>query len=140
MLPYLTYYSKTSEGFPRTSQQKIAYLVRKIRSSEYNNSKTKIIASLNKQFQYKFWWGWLNLWNELNLPIQMRVFVNVHYVKSVQIRSFLWSIFFCIQSEYRKIPTRKNSVFGHFSRSESIVEWDMSFASLIKLFFEVEPF
>ena len=41
-----------------------------------------------------------------------------HYVKSVQIRSFFWSAFFCIRTEYRKIRTRKNSVFTHFSRSE----------------------
>ena len=45
-------------------------------------------------------------------------------------RSFFWSVFPCvwteyrdlhvnlrIQSKYRKIRTRKNSVFGHFSRS-----------------------
>ena len=51
-----------------------------------------------------------------------------HSVKSVQIRSFFWSVFSCIwteygdllinlriQSEYRKIRTRNNSVFGHFS-------------------------
>ena len=41
-----------------------------------------------------------------------------HYVKSVQIRSFFWSAFFCIRTEYRKIRTRKNSVFTHFLRSE----------------------
>ena len=51
----------------------------------------------------------------------------VHCVKSVQIRSFFWSLFSCIhteygnlrsiQSEYRELRTRKNSVFGHFSRS-----------------------
>ena len=40
-----------------------------------------------------------------------------HCVKSVQIWSFFWSVFSCIQGEYRKIRTRKNSVFGHFSRS-----------------------
>ena len=39
-----------------------------------------------------------------------------HCVKSIQIRSFFWSVYFCIQSEYRKIRTRNNSVFGHFSR------------------------
>ena len=33
-----------------------------------------------------------------------------HCVKSVQIRSFFWS-------EYRKKRTRKNFIFGHFSRS-----------------------
>ena len=51
-------------------------------------------------------------------------------MKSVQIRRFFWSVFSCvrtelliygvnlrIQSEYRKIRTRKTSVFGHFSRS-----------------------
>ena len=32
-------------------------------------------------------------------------------------RSFLWYIFFFIRTEYRKILTRKKSVFGHFSRS-----------------------
>ena len=52
--------------------------------------------------------------------------------KSVQIRIYFWSVFSCIwieygeicslhiQSEYRKIRTRNNSVFGHFSRSESV--------------------
>ena len=36
--------------------------------------------------------------------------LHLHFVKSVQIRSY-----FC--SEYRKIRTRNNSVFGHFSQS-----------------------
>ena len=36
-------------------------------------------------------------------------------VKSVQIRSYFWSVFSCIQSEYRKIRTRNNSAFRHFS-------------------------
>ena len=53
-----------------------------------------------------------------------------HYVKSIQIRSFsgpyfpafglnieIYGVNLRIQSEYRKIRTRKNSVFGHFSRS-----------------------
>ena len=38
--------------------------------------------------------------------------------KSVQIRSFFWFAFPCIWTEYRKIRTRKNSVFRHFSCSE----------------------
>ena len=53
-----------------------------------------------------------------------------HCMKSVQIRSYFWSVFSCIlteygeiaslriQSEYRKIRTRNNYVFGHFSCSE----------------------
>ena len=40
-------------------------------------------------------------------------------VKSVQIWSYYWSVFSCILTEYRKIRTRNNSLFGHFSRSES---------------------
>ena len=53
----------------------------------------------------------------------------INCVKSVQIWSFFWSIFSCIRTEYgdlnlrilfeyRKIRTRKNSVFRHFSRSD----------------------
>ena len=42
---------------------------------------------------------------------------RLHYVKSVQIRSFFRSVFSLIRTEYKKIRTRKNSVFGHFSRS-----------------------
>ena len=41
-------------------------------------------------------------------------------MESFQIRSFFWSIFSYIQSEYRKTRTRKNPVFGHFSRSETL--------------------
>ena len=63
-------------------------------------------------------------------PSKQNVVRNNHYVKSVQIQSYFWSVFSCIQteyvdslrlriqSEYRKIRTRNNSVFGHFSRSE----------------------
>ena len=39
-------------------------------------------------------------------------------MKTVQIRSFFWSVFSCIRIKYRKIRTRKNSVFGHFLRRE----------------------
>ena len=45
---------------------------------------------------------------------------NKHYVKSVQIRSFFWTMSSCIWAEYGKIETRKNSVFGNFSRSGKI--------------------
>ena len=45
--------------------------------------------------------------------------LHLHCVRSVQIRNFFWSAFSCIRTEYeyRKIRTRKNSVFGNFSRS-----------------------
>ena len=43
-----------------------------------------------------------------------------HCSKSVQIRSFFRSVFFCVWHECRKIPTRKNSVFGNFLSSERV--------------------
>ena len=52
--------------------------------------------------------------------------LHVLCVKSVQIQSYFWSVFSCIRTEYRdlrtqsenrKIRTRNNSVFGHFSQS-----------------------
>ena len=64
-------------------------------------------------------------WNDLPYRI-----MEVHCVKSFQIRSFsgpcfrvfglntqIYSVNLRIQSEYRKIRTRKNSVFGHFSHN-----------------------
>ena len=44
--------------------------------------------------------------------------------------SFFLSLFSCIQTEYRKIRTRKISVFGHFWRSESAM-------SLLALWYKV---
>ena len=35
----------------------------------------------------------------------------------LQMWSYFWSVFSCIRTEYRKIRTRNNSVFGQFSRS-----------------------
>ena len=40
-----------------------------------------------------------------------------HCIKSVQIQIYFWSVFSCIWTEYRKIRTRNNFVFGHFLRS-----------------------
>ena len=45
----------------------------------------------------------------------LKACVFIHYVKSVQIRSFFWVR---IQPEYGKIRTWKNSVFGHFLHSD----------------------
>ena len=43
-----------------------------------------------------------------------------HCMKSIQIRNFFLSVFSCVWTEYRKIRTRKNSVYGHFSSSETV--------------------
>ena len=58
---------------------------------------------------------------------------TTHFVKSVQIRSFSGSYFpllglnteiygvnIRIKSKYGKMRIRKNSIFGHFSRSENV--------------------
>ena len=50
-----------------------------------------------------------------------RQWLSKHCVKSVQIRNYFWSVFSCIRTEYRKILTRNNSVFGHFSRIEGTI-------------------
>ena len=42
--------------------------------------------------------------------------------ESVQMQSCFCSIFFCIRTECRKMRTRNNPVFGHFSRSEKWLE------------------
>ena len=50
-----------------------------------------------------------------SLSLTLRI--AIHCVKSVQIRGFLWSLFSFVRTESRKIRTRKNFVFEHFSRS-----------------------
>ena len=42
----------------------------------------------------------------------------MHCMKSVQIKSCFWSVFSYIRTEYRKVGTRNNFVFEHFSRSD----------------------
>ena len=43
---------------------------------------------------------------------------NKYCVKSIQIRSYFWSLFSHIRTEYRKIRTRNNSIFENFLRRE----------------------
>ena len=62
----------------------------------------------------------------------MENFFKRHWVKSVQIRIYFWSVFSYIWIETErydlsvfrpntgKLRTRNNSVFGHFSRSEGV--------------------
>ena len=58
--------------------------------------------------------------------------MGIHYVKSVQIRSFFWSVFSCIRTEYGEIRSisshsvqmrentdQNHSEYGHFLRSDS---------------------
>ena len=81
-------------------------------------SATSKISQLYHQWLCEYRFTWINVQKE-------------HSVKSIQIRSFFWSVFsrirtkygeillsLCIQSECGKIRTRKNSRFRHFSRCE----------------------
>ena len=56
------------------------------------------------------------------------IILIIHFLKCVQIRSYFWSVFSCIRTEYgdlrsksRKIRIRNNSALGHFSCSDSLV-------------------
>ena len=63
-------------------------------------------------------------WSDIVL---VSLLLALYCVKSVQRRSFFWSLFSCIWTKYKdlirkslysfQIRTRKNPVFGHFSRS-----------------------
>ena len=63
----------------------------------------KTVSLLTHLFCYSLIWGY---------------YIFYHYMKSVQIRSLFRYGFYCIRSEYRKIRTRKNSVFGHCPTNE----------------------
>ena len=57
--------------------------------------------------------------NEESMPHLEITDLVLHYVKSVEIRSYFWSIFPCIRIEYgylriQENRTINNSVFGHF--------------------------
>ena len=60
-------------------------------------------------------YSWELLLNFASSVRRIQVNKLLHCVKSAQIRSYFWSVFSCIRTEYRKIRTRNNSVFGHYS-------------------------
>ena len=71
-------------------------------------------VALNQRFS-RLWWTVHQKWIAYRVAVR---FVTTHCMKSVQIRSFVWSVFSGIQSECGKIRTKKNSVFGQFFRSD----------------------
>ena len=77
-----------------------------------------ILYSLKLNYNvYCFWLDVRILFHRCSLREELANFVsftfieNYHCLKSVQIRSYFWSVFSCIQSEYRKIRIRNNFVF-----------------------------
>ena len=73
---------------------------------KFNLRKKLLLRSVPMKRVEKTWnsYSWKSYWNEYR-------YIS-HCVKSVQIRSFVWSVFSRIHG---KIRTRKNSVFGHNS-------------------------
>ena len=71
-------------------------------------------------------------WNEIlnSLFVTAGKDFPFHCVKSVQIRSFFWSVFSCIRTEYSKKRTRKNSLLGNFSRSVRVQGYTTEIPSL----------
>ena len=66
--------------------------------------------------------------------IRIRLTSIFHCVKTLQIRSFFWSVFSCIQSKYRKMRTRKNSIFGQF-----FSQWLLNTAAALTLIQIIVP-
>ena len=71
--------------------------------------------------------------------VQLKHLVETNYrncLKSVQIQNFFWSVFSRILTEYGKIRTRKNSVFGHFPHSACFghkTEFSFNYKNLLLL-------
>ena len=59
--------------------------------------------------------------------------MHLHCVKSVQIRSFLWSVF---SPNAGKYGPEKNSVFGHFSHSVNVFQTTVFLQCLLLLLVE----
>ena len=65
--------------------------------------------------------GTSDLTNDVELLYNCCVLLNT-LRGSVQMRSNFWSVFSCIWIEERKIPTRNNSVFGHFPHKDNFTK------------------
>ena len=81
------------------------------------------LCSLLNLFTSTYFWNQLLLlsFNYYSIDALLKdhptCYIKFHCVKSVQIRSFFWSVLNRrIQSKYSKTRTRKNLVFGQFSR------------------------
>ena len=73
-----------------------------------------------KYFSWVFLYCFVYIYTKEILRFSALFFMKkkmLHCVKRVQIGSYFWFIFSCIQSEYRKIRTRNNCLFGDFPRS-----------------------
>ena len=86
----------------------------------------------------------LNISHVYFLPWQtfsfLTTFLLWQRIHTAWIRSFFRSVLSCIRSEYRKIRTRRNSVFEHFSRSDNLSDAHWGKWGNIFMFFTVVYF
>ena len=104
-----------------SSIEQIKLFVRKLSFVSYllwwQRSLNWYIATLPSICTDEWWFSVTILKKTANLDYHDIIRWVNHCVKSVQIRRFFWS-------EYRKIRTRKNSIFGYFSCSQwLILQW-----------------
>ena len=82
-------------------------------------------------------WMTLRMWKIIETAESVIFCEMFHCVKFAPIRSFFWSLFSYIQSEYRKIRTRKTFIFGDYSRS---VSHSLQMERLLKVEFSFKDF
>ena len=58
----------------------------------------------------------------MSLMLETKLEDDQHCGKSVQIRTFLWSVYFCIQFEYNKKGTEKTPYLDTFHAVQKAVE------------------
>ena len=103
--------------------------IENLKKSNANNfSRTRLFAyqncfcsQKNKYYKYLKYFYWLSI---SHFICSICFHIWAHCVKSILIRSFFWSVFSCIQSEYRKIRTRKTPHLDIFSCSGWIREYN----------------
>ena len=93
-----------------------------------NDSWLQTLASLSAQMLFYFFSSWLYILNVLTYSCHSaNVFSNALREKCSNGQFFL-------VSEYRKIRTRKNSFFGHFSRCDAVLVFHNLFWGICRLF------
>ena len=76
---------------------------------KYNENPTKVITFSESTLEIKLM--------SLREKCPNKEFFSGSYLPVLGLDTEIYSVDIRIQSDYRKIRTRKNSVFGHFSRS-----------------------